>query len=92
MFVRWLRIEDEDGSRVWELYGWFSGVMCLGSVFGAVAWAGWMQYLAAFFKAAAAATQPAQSQCLYAQTQYWSAAFYVTCASEFLCLSVAKLL
>ena len=42
-------MEEEDRPRVWVLYGWFSGLMCVGSVFGAVTWAFWMQTLVAFF-------------------------------------------
>jgi len=38
MFLRWWRMELEDRPRVWELYGWFSGLMLCGSCFGAVAW------------------------------------------------------
>jgi hypothetical protein len=92
MFLQWRQMKEEHRLRVWVLYGWFSGLMCVGSVFGAVAWGAWMQNLVAFFKAAAPGTAPAQSQLLYAQTQYFAAAFYVTYAIEFLCLSVAKLL
>jgi len=85
-------MEEEDRPRVWLLYGWFSGLMCVGSVFGSVAWAAWMQFLVAFFTANTPGLSPAQKQSLYAQAQHWIAAFYVTCAIEFLCLSVAKLL
>ena len=45
MFWRWWRIEQEDRRRVWQLYGWFSGLMCVGSVFGAVTWGAWMMVL-----------------------------------------------
>ena len=85
-------MEKADRQRVWVLYGWFSGLMCVGSVFGAVTWAAWMQFLVAFFTSATHGLSPSQSQLLLAQGQYWSAAFYVTYAIEFLCLSVAKLL
>jgi hypothetical protein len=49
MFLRWWRIEEEHRPRVWVLYGWFSGLMCVGSVFGAVTWAFWMHYLVVIF-------------------------------------------
>ena len=86
-------MEEEDRPRVWVLYGWFSGLMCVGSVFGAVAWAAEMQYLIFqfLFNASGGGLTP-QAQSLIAQAQYWAAAFYVTYAIEFLCLSVAKLL
>ena len=85
-------MEEERRPRVWVLYGWFSGLMCVGSVFGAVTWAFWMQALVASFTSSNPALSPAQVFSLGAQGQYWAAAFYVPYAIEFLCLSVAKLL
>ena len=85
-------MEEEDRPLVWVLYGWFSGLMCVGSVFGAVTWAFWMQFLVAFFTPGGGGLSKAQHYSLAAQGQYWAAAFYVTYAIEFLCLSVAKLL
>jgi hypothetical protein len=85
-------MDEEDRPRVWLLYGWFSGLMCLGSVFGAVTWAFWMQFLVFNFLDNVPGTAPFQLQSFYAQSQYWATAFYVTYAIEFLCLSVAKLL
>jgi hypothetical protein len=85
-------MEKEHRQRVWVLYGWFSGLMCVGSVFGAVTWAFWMQALVAGFTSSNPGFSPAQMYSLFAQAQYWNAAFYVPYAIEFLCLSVAKLL
>ncbi len=77
---------------MWVLYGWFSGLMCVGSVFGAVTWAFWMQSLVATFSVVTPGLTPAQIQSLYAHEEYWVAAFLVPYAIEFLCLSVAKLM
>ena len=79
---------------MWVLYGWFSGLMCVGSVFGAVAWAAWMQFLVALYSTYTTSPTPpmSQLQSFNAQSDYWAAAFYVPYAIEFLCLSVAKLL
>ena len=85
-------MEEEHRQRVWVLYGWFSGLMCVGSVFGAVTWAFWMQVLVTFFTGNTPGLSNAQTYSLSAHAQYWSAAFYVPYAIEFLCLSVAKLL
>jgi hypothetical protein len=88
-------MEEEHRQRVWVLYGWFSGLMCVGSVFGAVTWAFLMQSLVADFTSSYPALSNAQGYSFYslsAQSLYWSAAFYVPYAIEFLCLSVAKLL
>jgi len=85
-------MEEEDRARVWVLYGWFSGLMCVGSVFGAVTWVFWMQALVAAFTTLTPGLSLPQLESLNAQAAYWSAAFYVPYAIEFLCLSVAKLL
>ena len=85
-------MEEEHQPRVWLLYGWFSGLMCVGSVFGAVMWAFRMQALVAGFTSKTPGLSPAQAYSLVAQSEYWYAAFYVPYAIEFLCLSVAKLL
>jgi hypothetical protein len=84
--------DDSDRPRVWVLYGWLSGLLCVGSVFGAVTWAFWMQALVANFTAHTPGLSPAQVNSFFAQAQIWIAPFYVTYAIEFLCLSVAKLL
>jgi hypothetical protein len=85
-------MEEEDRPRVWVLYGWFSGLMCVGSVFGAVTWAFQMQVLVALFTAFTPGLSLPQTFSLGAQAEYWTAAFLVAYAIEFLCLSVAKLL
>ena len=85
-------MEEEDRKRVWLLYGWFSGLMCLGSVFGAATWGSQMKALDAGYTSPTLGLTPAQCQSLFAQSQYWTAAFFVTYAVEFLCMSVAKLL
>ncbi len=77
---------------MWVLYGWFSGLMCVGSVLGAVTWAFWMQFLVTLFTSHTPGLSPVQTWSLFAQFQYWGAAFYVPYAIEFMCLSLAKLL
>ena len=87
-------MEEEHRRHLWALYGWFSGLMCVGSVFGAVAWAAWMQFLVALYSTYTTSPTPpmSQLQSFNAQSDYWAAAFYVPYAIEFLCLSAAKLL
>jgi hypothetical protein len=91
MFYRWRRMEEEDRGRVWRLYGWYSGLMACGSCIGAVAWTANMMNLANIFKANTSANLAEQSS-LYALAYSWTAAFRVTYAVEFLCLSAAKLM
>jgi len=92
MFVRWWRLDEDDRRRVWLLYGWFSGLMCVGSVFGAVAWAAWMQFLLAFFSGYTPGLTHVQMQWLVVEKRNWEAAFVIPSAIEFVCLSVAKLM
>jgi len=92
MFVRWWRLEEDDRRRVWLLYGWFSGLMCVGSVFGAVAWAMWMQVLLIFFSGFTSGLTHAQTQSWLVQQHIWQAAFCIPFAIEFVCMNVAKLI
>jgi hypothetical protein len=92
MFVRWWRLKEEDRPRVWLLYGWFSGLMCVGSVFGTVAWAVWMQFLLARFSSYVLGVTHAQAQSLLVQQNNFEAAYFIPSAIDFVCLTVAKLM
>jgi hypothetical protein len=96
MLCLWQRMDKEGQASLWRLYGWFSALMCAGSVFGALAWGFWMRALTAEFAATGdelnttARSRPDLS--LEAQSQYARSTFYVLYAVSFLCLSVSKLL
>ena len=92
MFVRWWRLQEEDLQRLWRMYGWFSGLMCVGSVFGLVAWAAWMQFLLALFSGSTPGLTHAQAQSSLVQQNYWEAVFLIPYALEFMCLSISKLM
>jgi hypothetical protein len=84
-------MEEEDRGRVWRLYGWFTALMACGSCFGAVAWGAKMMQIVN--NSNANATEDlAQLTSLFALAYSWNAAFTVTYAIEFLCLSAAKLM
>ena len=89
-----MRGEGRQGE--WGLYGWFSGLMLCGSCFGAVAWWADMQVLVLGFNLnnnpASSTLTIAQAYSIVAQSPRWVAAFVVTYAMEFLCLSAAKLM
>ena len=91
MFYRWRRMEEKDRRRVWRLYGWFTALMACGSCSGAVAWAARMMQLVNGFKGNTS-EDPAEEASLFALAYSWQAAFLVTYAVEFLCLSAAKLM
>ena len=95
MFWRWRRMDGEGRRGVWRLYGWFSGLMLCGSCFGAVAWGADMQFLVLSFNLnnnPSSTLTNAQYYSMLAQASRWIAAFVVTYAMEFLCLSAAKLM
>jgi hypothetical protein len=97
MFFRWWRLGDEDRGKVWLLYGWFSGLMMCGSCVGAVTWAAWMQVIVYLIigndNLNMNLLQGRSHFALYnSLSRSWRAAFSVTYAIEFMCLSVAKLL
>jgi hypothetical protein len=37
MFLLWYRLQDADKRNFWSLYGWFTGFLCAGSIFGCIA-------------------------------------------------------
>jgi hypothetical protein len=88
-------MEEEDRGRVWRLYGWFTALMACGSCVGAVTWAAnMMLQVNGFkgFKGSGEILTNAQKYLLFANGLSWRAAFTVTYAIEFMCLSAAKLM
>jgi len=85
-------MEVEDRQQVWLLYGWFSGLMCVGSVFGAAAWVVWLQFLLSVFPGNAPGLTNAQARSWSVQILNWEAAFFIPSAIDFVCLSIAKLM
>jgi len=83
LHIRWRRIDPSSRSHMWRLYGWFTCLMCLGCIAGAVAWAAYMQYLAIFF--AAVKAESIQSAAWFQRQQaaagYWAAAFLFVVAA-----------
>lgn len=51
MFARWIRLSEEARNSIWKPYGWFSGLMCCGSCFGALHSAFWTQFLIYYIQA-----------------------------------------
>jgi hypothetical protein len=74
-------------------YGWFTGLMLCGSCFGAVTWGAWMQVLTYEFRGGRGEFTPLdRSFFFWSLSDRWNSGFRLTYASEFLCLSVAKLI
>ncbi len=98
MFYLWRRVNSDERSRLWWLYGWFCGLMLCGSCIGTVTWAAWMQVIVNLLSGndptpVADGGPPRFKRLLFwASASRWRAVFVVTYAFEFLCLSVAKLM
>ena len=88
-FTRWAR--DGVKNRMWPQLGWFSALVCVGSVIGAVAWVTYMQTAALQYQLPPTATRQ-QGYLLYASTFRWFAAFNVLYPVEFLCFIIVKLI
>lgn len=98
MFARWRRLDEDDREKVWRLYGRYTGLMFVGSCFGAAAWLCNMQTFAFNFTAhnlritTNQSAAQVQIQTTYAQQSAWQAAFFVFYSLDFLFLSSALLL
>ena len=90
MLYLWHRV-SEQGGHAWALYGWFSGLMMCGSIFGAVAYGAWMMYLVNDFYGHRNPNQALEAS-FNAGSYGWLPLFYVTYSIEFMCLSAAKLM
>jgi len=89
-FWRWGRLGVR--YRVWPLLGWFSGLICAGSVSGAVAWGSQMTSNALNYEAGAPGVTRRQYYSLFASSNRWYAAFSMSYGLEFLCLIIPKLI
>ena len=89
-FLRWAR--DGVKNRMWGQLGWFSGLMCVGSVAGAVTWGVYLQNNTFNYEGYVPGINVRQQYALSASTNRWYAAFLISYPVEFLCLIVAKLM
>jgi hypothetical protein len=94
MFCRWWQVGEEEKEKMWSLYGWYSGLMALGSCFGMFSWIAKMLHLSNNAVAVDLFRQniPRDIDWYNAETTKWQAMFAVSHALEFLCLSAAKLM
>jgi len=77
---------------MWPLLGWFSSMVCVGSVSGAVAWGAQMTTNAFFYEANAIAATPQEQYSLSASSFRWFASFLVLYGFEFLFCMISKLM
>jgi len=79
---------------MWPQLGWFCGLVCAGSVAGAVAWGSQMRSNNMFYAANTPGVRltPEQRYVLLAATDRWYASFLIFYGVEFLCLIIPKLM
>ena len=77
---------------MWVQLGWFSGLVCAGSVAGAVAWGANMQALAFFYETFSPDVTRQQRYTRFVSAFRWFAVFNFLYSLEFLCMIMAKVL
>jgi hypothetical protein len=90
--LRWAK--DGASAKMWPLLGWFSGLLCVGSVAGCVAWGAASQINTLYyeqFQPSKLSTR-AEHYIRSASFHNWSTVFFFFGGIEFLCLIIAKLL
>ena len=93
MLFKWWQLGDEDRQRVWRLYGWFSGLTTCGSCIGIVSRVAYMQFIINNFTASdLLRNNDISTHLRFAEYARWKAAYLVTYAAEFLCLSASQLM
>jgi len=77
----------------WRQLGLLSGIMCVGSVAGAVAWGANTQNLFLYYPAMSLQhVSPQHSYTLFASSDRWFASYLILYGFEFLCLIMCKLI
>jgi hypothetical protein len=89
-WLRWARHGASD--NMWPLLGWFSGLLCVGSVAGCVAWGAATQSNALYWDFFEPGITRLQFYTFEASYNRWLTAFYIPNGLEFLCLIITKLL
>ena len=89
-FLRWAT--DRVKNRMWAQLGWFSGLVCVGSVAGAVTWGARMQSNSFIYELSVPGISERQRYAALASSARWLTVFFVLYPAEFLCFIVAKLM
>ena len=77
---------------MWAQLGLFSGMVCVGSVAGIVAWSATLLNNIYYYEANSPSITPRQKYTLFASGFRWYAAFLILYSFEFLCLIISKLM
>ena len=95
-FARWLKWSDEEKSRGWRLYGWFTALSCAGSLAGVIAFSGRMFHLTGVYVTKNTPKNPTNDQLVLTMQASISlirglATFVVASPVEFAFSSLAQL-
>ena len=87
--LRWARAGAEE--QMWAQLGYFSGLVCAGSIAGCVAWSARLLTYSIYYESKAHSISHQHSYTLVAAAARWGAAFFFSYGFEFACLIVSKL-
>jgi len=79
-------------AKMWPMLGWFSGLVCVGSIVGAAAWCARMQSVTVYQEALAPGATAQQRSVAFASIYRFTAAFFFLYGLEFICLIIPKLM
>ena len=90
--IKNFRLAGEE--RIWPGLGWFSGLVCVGSVAGAVAWAARMQVNTLLYEVThkEAHLTARQKFLMYASSNRWYATFGIFYGVKLVCMIIPKLM
>jgi hypothetical protein len=60
-YILWRRVPRDLQQSAWTLYGWFAGLMCLGSCFGAFTGGASMQWISSYYASDGLGMTPQQA-------------------------------
>jgi len=77
---------------MWSKFGWFTSLVCIGSVAGALAWGASLQNYIYYYDSFDPDSTRLQFYNAYALSYRYFSVFYIMYAVEFLCLVISKLM
>ncbi len=92
LFFFWSRLNDVEKKRVWRLYGWFVGLIFVGSIFGIVAECAGIKYALSLVEVVSSRTSAEEYLYWQAQLSKWASVTLVPEALQVLFISVPLLM
>jgi hypothetical protein len=97
-FVKWWLLADDAKAKVWRLYGHFTGIMCLASMFGCISWSSNLKssidYLPVILSNYSddSASPDLEEIFIRAPAMRWRGVFHIFYSFEVMCVIIVKLM